>query len=880
MTWIRDLFARRALERDLAEEIRQHLDEKIDDLMLQGLSRDEASRLARREFGNVTLLEEQGRDVWRWPFVEDGLADLRYACRQLRRTPAFAFAAIATLALGIGASVAMFSVVNAVVLRPLPFPASDRLVTIESRDRRGPEPDTLSYPTFLDFRSKSKAFERIASFRDAGLTLSSRGLSLQLRGQIVSWDFFQTLGIEPAAGRWFLPEEESPGARVVVLSHETWTSVFGGDHSVIGAPVTIGAVPHVVVGIAPAGFNFPLSSRPDQIWTTLAHDASSDTVTPMTRQRGARVLHVVARLAPDIAIEEAHAQLDVLAAAIARDEPDQNKNIDRTYVTPALERLLGQSRDAVLVLWAAVSLLMLTACANVASLLLARITDREREFTLRLAIGGSGGRIIRQLVTENLVLAAIGCSVGVGVAVMAIAWLLPMAAEMLPRAQDVGTDLRVLSFTVALALMTVLLISAPAAFRVARGRFTRPLGAGARATTDDRQAARGVLVAGQVAVSLVLLTGATVLAASFVRIVKRDLGFEPRHLMTFSVSLPSVRFPLDRQVQFVGELIERLEATPGVTAASGGMPLPLEGDEINVSFEIEERPSAPSERPHSNMAIVTPGYFATIGAPVIAGRDFTATDDEKHGRVLVVNQAFAERFFPGQSAIGKRIKPGATSRRDNGSVSREIIGIVGNARQELLATHPEPIYYFPYKQLPWGAPSLVVRSNLESAALESSSRRIVAELDAEVPVHSVRSFEDVLSRGLMAPQLEMLLIGSIALIALLLTATGLYGILSYSVLRRTREIGVRVALGAPRAWIVSMVVRQVLTLVMTGIILGSLTGVAANAVLRHRLGMTGPPLAPLLALACFLMALTAAFASYVPARRAASIDPTEALRNE
>ena len=879
MNWIRDLFARRALERDLADEIRQHLHEKIDDLMLQGMSRDEATRLARREFGNVTLVEEQGRDVWRWPLVEDGVADLRYAFRHLRRTPAFALAAIATLALGIGASVAMFTVVNAVVLRPLPFPSPDRLVTIESRDRRSAEPATLSYPTFFDFRSRAKGFDRIASFRGAGLTLSGRGLPIQLRGQIVSWDFFRTLGVEPAAGRWFLREEESPGARVVILSHETWTSVFGGDSSVIGAAVTIGGEPHVVVGIAPAGFNFPLNRRPDQIWTTLAHDASSDTVTPMTRQRGSRVLRAVARLAPGVSIDEAHAQLDALAAAIARDEPDQNKNIDRTYVTPALERLLGQSRAAVLILWAAVSLLMLTACANVASLLLARTTDREREFTLRLAIGGSSRRIIQQLVTENVVLAGIGCAAGVAVAVTAIDWLLPLAADTLPRAQDVRTDLRVLSFAVVLALVTTLLISTPAALRVARARSRPPLGAGTRATTDDRQGTRGLLVVAQVAVSLLLLTGATILAATFVRIVERDLGFKPDHLMTFSVSLPSARFPLDRQVQFVDDLIDRLEATPGVTAASGGMPLPLAGDEINVSFEIEERPSAPSDRPHANMAIVTPAYFETIGTAVIAGRNFTALDDEKHPRVLVVNQAFAERFFPGESAIGKRVKPGATSKRDNGTVSREIVGIVGNARQGMLSLQPEPIYYFPYKQLPWGAPSVVVRSNTESG-LEPAVRSIVAEMAAEVAVHDVRWFDDVLVQGRSAPQLAMLLIGSIALIALVLTATGLYGLLSYSVLRRTREIGIRVALGATQTLIVSMVVRQVLTLIGTGIVLGSLAGIAADVLLRQRLGMTGPALAPLLALACFMVTLTAAFASYVPARRAAAINPTEALRNE
>ena len=342
MKWITRLLARRTLERDLADEIRQHLEEKIDDLIAGGMAREQAVRVAHREFGNVTLLEERGREVWRWNPLEDCWADLRYASRQLPRAPGFALAAIGTLALGIAASTAMFSVVNAVVLRPLPFPAAERLVSVASRDRRGAEATDLSYPTFFDFRSKANVFERIASARAGDLTLTGRGLPVQLRGQIVSWDFFQTLGVEPVHGRAFLADEEAPGVRVVILSHQTWTTEFGADPSLVGQRIMIGGEPNVVVGIAPAGFNFPPGPPPVQIWTTLARDASAGTATPATRQRGARMLSAIARLAPGVSREQAQAQLDVIAAAIARDNPDQNKNIDSTYIRPALETLLGR----------------------------------------------------------------------------------------------------------------------------------------------------------------------------------------------------------------------------------------------------------------------------------------------------------------------------------------------------------------------------------------------------------------------------------------------------------------------------------------------------------------------------------------------------------
>jgi putative ABC transport system permease protein len=880
MNWLTRLFARPALDRDLAEEMRQHLDEMVEHLMATGLPRDEAARQARREFGNITLLQERGRDVWRWHLIEDAWADLRYAWRQMRRSPAFALATVATLTAGIAGSTAVFSVVNGVMLRPLPFPEPERLVAVHSRDRRGPDPATLSYPTFFDFRSRSKSFERLSSYRSSDMTLTGHGLPVQLRGQIVSWDFFQTLRVDPVLGRAFRQEEEAREARVVVISHQVWSTFLGGDPGIVGQRVTIDGGPHVVVGVAPAGFSFPIEQLPVQIWTTLARDASSATVTPVTMQRGARMLDTIGRLASGVSAGQALAEVDGIAGAIARDNPDQNKNIDRAFVRPAIDQVVGRSREPLIILWAAVTLLQLIACANVASLLLARAGDREREFGLRLAIGGSRGRLIRQLVTENLLFACAGCVGGIAAAMGALRQALPVVAEMLPRGSEIGVDVRVLAFSTALAVVTALLISVPGALRLARGRFDEALGKGTRGATANRTHSRGVLVVGQIAVSLVLLVGAIVLTTVFVRLARRDLGFEPRQLVTFSAGLPSSRYSVPQQIRFVDDMIDQLRAMPGITSAAAGMPLPLEGSEINISFNIVERPSAPSERPRADMAIVTPGYFATIGTPIVAGRDFTSRDDGTASRVLVVNEAFAARFFPGQSALGKLIEPGATSNLDRGSTPREIVGIAGDARQSIGAPGPEPIYYFPHKQLPWGAPAFVVRSATSATALESSFRRLVAGMDSEIALHRLRTFEGELARNMAGPRLQVSIVAGVALTALLITATGLYGLLAYTVQRRTREIGVRVALGASRRTIVTMVLRRALLLVSAGVALGAFGGFAAATSLESHFGSAGVPLPVLLALGAALVAVTAASASFVPARRAASVDPTDTLRAE
>ncbi len=878
--WPDWLFPRRNQQRDLADELQQHLDERVDALMAEGLSREEAQFTAHRELGSVVLIEERGRDVWRWSVVEDSISDIRYALRQLRRAPSFALATILTLALGIGANTVVFSLIDAVLLRPLAFSQSDRLVDVRSWDRRqGGHPTSLSYPTFFDFRLDNRVFDQIVCYRDEGFTLTGRGLPLHLAGEIVSWEMFPLLGVQPALGRGFLPSDEARGQHVVILSNALWTTVFGADPSVIGSSIIIEGEPTMVVGVAPKDFNFPIRQRQVQMWTTLAVDAASATLTPMTEQRGARMLDAVARLKPGVSLESAQAQLDSVAKALAATYPDDFGNLASTTLRSELERLSGRVREPMLILFAAVALVLAIACANVANMLLARTADREHEFGIRLAIGGSRARVIRQLLTENLCISILGSAVGVAVALLTIRLALPTLAKFIPRSGDTDIDGRVLAFSVGLALLTTLLVSIPPALRIFRMDTDGSLRGRSRGNTDEHDRVRGTLVVAQIAIGLVLSSGACLLAADFISVMGKDLGFRPDHLLTFNVSLSSANSSSDGTIGFMTRLLERLQHTPGVITAAGAMPLPLAGDEMTVGFGIEEHPVPQRERPTANIAIVTPDYFKTIGTPVLEGRAFTDHDDDNGPPVVIVNRAFADRFFPGENAIGKRIEPGATSKR--GIVMREIVGIVGNARQSALGPRPEPIYYFPFKQLAWGPPTLVLRTDVPPLSLEPTIRQVVSELDKEVPISNTNTLDDMFAANVAGPKFVVILMSGFAVMALLLTAVGLYGVLAYTVQRRTREIGVRIALGATRERILTMVLRRAMRLVVIGVPIGIAGALLAGRLLRHVISEP-ESISPLflLTLTCLLVALTAATAAWLPARRAATIDPTRALRAE
>jgi putative ABC transport system permease protein len=877
MNWLRSLMARRRLDRDLADEIAQHLDEKIEELMAAGLSRRDAEAAARRAFGNVTLTNERGRAVWRWAVVEDFIADVRYAVRQLRRAPAFAATAIVTLAVGVGANTAVFSLVDAMVLRGLPYPNSDCLVSLRLFDRRSQQAQLLDYPTFLAFRAAG-IFGRLVSYRDTGFTLTGRDAAVRLDGAIVGWDLFDTLGVTPAIGRGFVAGEEASGSRVVVISHDMWTTLLSADPQTVGGVLSLDGKPYTVVGIAPPGFRYPADQRV-QVWTTIARDVDSGTVKPIIGQRGNRMLDCIAMLAPGDTKAGAAAKASAFAAAQARDFPDSNRNFPSAVVRTEIERMLGPVRPALLALWGAVTLVLLIACANLANMLLARAADRQRELGVRLALGASRGRVMRQLVTENLMLALIGAGVGVGGAVLVVRALVALAADRAPRVAEAAVDWRVIAFTCALAVATSLLVSLPAVFAIRRLNVDGTLRAASRGSTDSQDRLRSALVVGQVAIGVVLLTAATLLGASLRHVVQRDPGFRPADLQAFKVALSGDRYRDDGHVRFTSQLLDTIRGMGGVQAAAGGMPLPLIGAEMVISFDLADRPRPRADRPGANFAIVTPQYFATIGAPLLSGRDFTEQDDEKHPRVLIVNQAFAARFFPGENALGKRVAAGAISRFEKGEGPhyREIVGIVGNVRQSALGRDPDPIYYVPYRQMPWGAPNILVRTTLASTVTDV--RRAVAALDPNVPV-DVRPVSSVFESVITPPRIAAWLLGSFAAIGLLLTATGLYGVLSYAVLRRTREIGVRMALGANRTRIVGQVLRRAFVLVAVGLVVGGAGAAAVSTLLGKLIVLPATGAPARVALEAAVLVLTAAAAAFVPARRAATIDPTQALRSE
>jgi predicted permease len=673
------------------------------------------------------------------------LQDLTYAGRQLKKNPGFALVAIFTLALGIGANTAVFSVIDAVLLKPLPYADPDRLMTVESMDMRVPVPNSMSYPDFFDFRKQNQTFEHLITSRDTNVVLTGAGAPTQLDAEMVTWDLFPTLGIAPALGRGFLQSEEALGTHVVVLSHKFWQSQFGGDRSILGRTITLDRKLYTVVGIAPGGFAFPVNEPNIQLWTTIADDREAPPGDqPMTEQRGAHMLTALGRLNPGVTIEQARADLDVIAAALAKQYPDSNTNFRQASVRPALETLVGGSRTPLLILLGAVGLVLLIACANIANLLLARTAAREHEMAVRASLGASRRRVLRQLLTESLLLAILGGAAGTALGWYALHFLLPLGGQSIPRLAQASIDGWVLTFSLILALLTSVIFGTAPALQASKIDLTSSLKEQTRGSTNRHDRVRGALVIAQVTLGLVLVSGAGLLMASFLRLETSDLGLKPDHLLTYWFSLPESQYTPQRQVAFYDQLLDRMRAIPGVQSAAGVWPLPLGSDNITVSFNIEERPSGPSNRPHARMALATPGYFSTAGIPLLKGRFFTERDDKTSPRVLIVNKAFAAKFFPGEDVIGKHITPGATDSGEK-ETPREIVGIVGSAKLFATDDEPKPIYYFPYKQLSWQPPLMVLRTAVPPRTVESAVREQMANLDPLVPIFQVRTMDELLS---------------------------------------------------------------------------------------------------------------------------------------
>jgi len=859
-------------EEEFDEELREHLSLLQERFIRQGMASDEAFYAARRQFGGLTRLGQQIREQRRLPVIEELGRDVRNAVRQLVRSKAFTASAALILALGIGATTAVFAVMHAVVLRPLPYADPDRVMAFRSVDRRnGPEATQISYPNFLDFRTRNRVFDHFVSYRESSFTLNDPQPAAQVTGVIVSWDLFQLLGVQPALGRGFLPDEERPGTHAVVLSHALWADRFGAKPGIVGRTVPIGGVPYTVVGVAPEGFEFPLDLPGAQLWTTLADEAIGPD------QRGSRMLDAIGRLRPGVSIEQAQGQMDAVAAALAREYPDANRHVPTTLVQPELTRLRSNGGFVLVILFGGVLLVLLIACANVASLLLARSADRAREFALRMALGASRWAIVRQLLVESLTLGLVGASGGAIAAVGLLKVMLPLAGDRIPRLADTTVDWRVLAFSIALAILTSVLFGLAPALQATRTDPAGELKEGARTIAAGRDRFQSALVTGQIALGVVLLVGAGLLLAAFVAQIRSDPGFAIDRLLTFEVGVSAPQYSEDAQIAFCDRLREELRAIPGVESAAAGTPLPLQGHEMRVGFEIDGSAIPRAERPRSDIAIVTPAYFKTMGIPLLRGRDFSEADRRGAPLVMIVNQAFARKFFPGQDAVGKRMLPGVGKPP---VPVREIVGVVGDARQAPLGSVADPIYYLPYKQLPWFIGTIVVRSALSAAQLESAARSALARVDRGVPMRRVRTGA-ALAADVVAPaRFVTVLMSGFAVVALLLTVAGLYGVLSYMVAKRRREIGVRIALGAPRAETIGLVWRRAARLVAAGLFVGTGAAIGLARVAASVVGGGSVGLPSVLAATWCAMAVTSALAALVPAARAASVDPMQALRTE
>jgi putative ABC transport system permease protein len=864
---------------DLERELRSDLELEEEAQRERGLSVEEARYAARRAFGNTTLIREQTHEAWGWARFERLWQDFRYTLRQLGRSPGFAAAAILTLALGIGATTAMFSLVNTVLLRPLPFPEQDQLMWLSQRDHSlpGVAPESLSYPDYFDWRAQNHTFSGMASYIGGGIALEKNGESQRLDDQTVSGNFFQVLGVAPMLGRDFGWDDEKMGHRTAMLSYSLWLSQFGGAKDIAGKTITLDGHSFTVAGVMPKGFQFPLEGPGPALWISIADDIAGK----KTSQRGFDVLKVIGRVKAGVTVEQAKADLSMIAGNLAREYPDSNKQMLSALVVPELQQLTGDTRPALRILFGAVTLVLLIVCANVAGLLLARGSRRSAEFALRAAIGASRAAIMRQLLVESATL-----SLGGGAAGAALAWGLVHAAVKLmplniPRMNEASIDGSVLLFNLAVSLLTGLLFGAYPAWRLSRSMPAQALRDGSRTMsgTRGRNRVHNGLVVVQTAVGLVLLVTSGLLIRSFIHILNVDPGFDPRHVLSAKAGVSFTKSSHDQHLQFFDQVVARLSRLPGVQSVSAGWPLPMSDSGATISLNIQGHPIARGDEPSEALGLAMPGYFETMRIPLISGRTFGDQDGVRGAATIIVNQAFAKKYFRGENPLGKHIQVRLGDDVFEQSI-REVVGVVGDIKFKKLTADATPQYYLPYAQAVVTNPYFVIRTAGDPTAIQDAVRAAVHEIDKSVPVYQVSTLEDYLSKSAAQPRFQTFVLTCFAGIALVLVAIGLYGLLSYMVVQRTLEIGLRMAMGAQRSDVLSMIVRRGLTLTLFGLGSGLAISLVVMRLVSGMLYGIGPSDPMTFAIAAGLLQLVSIAASVVPAYRAARLDPIRTLREQ
>jgi predicted permease len=894
MTWLSRLFSRRSFDDHLSAEMAAHLQEKIDALFASGISRAEAMRTALREFGNVTLLAERSREVWQWPSLESFLADIRFAFRTLRKSPAFAAVAILTLALGIGANATIFSIVDAVLLHALPFRDASRLVLLhEGLPKMGYPKMSFSPPDLVVFARTQKSFSELGFFQNERVDISGQGEPQRITAARISSSLFPMLGAQPMLGRTFTPQEDAPGHQLAILSYALWQSRYGGGTNILGQKIDVDRQPYTIIGVMPRSFAFPLegpedNSLPADLWLPMAFTPSE-----LQEWGGSYITSVLGRLRPGVTLSQARSEASTLANIVLASYPGLLTKAIRAAqlnisASPYQEEVVGSVRTLLLVLTAAVAFVLLIACANIATLLVSRAATRRKEFAVRAALGASRLRLARQMLTESLLLALFGGALGFALAFWARDLILALVPPSISLPHEVPLNAAVLLFALGISILAAVMFGLAPAFQLSSLSVQGRLQDAATNATPSRSRHRlqGVFVIAEFALALVLLIGAGLLIRSFAALLETNPGFRPDHLLTLNIPLPRQAYYHAAQVQnFYRQLLDRVSNLPGVQSAALSNGLPLNDYEM-VSASIEGRSNGEGATPEAIcQSWIVGNYFQTIGVPLLQGRWFTPEDLAGSQQVAIVNLTAARQFWPGQNPIGKRLAWGVKSPWET------VIGIVGDVKEGSLDTNVIPHVYRPYLQLPsflleqdpfndWHAMSLSLRTQVDPASLTSAVLAQVHALDPDLAVTGIHTMTEVIRSSVAGPKFNTALLAGLAALALFLSAIGVYGVLAYMVAQQTHEIGIRLALGATRNGILRLVLIRGAKLTLAGISIGVIAALILTRLMRNLLFQVTPTDPFTFAGVTLLLMLVALAACYIPARRAMKVDPMVALRYE
>jgi putative ABC transport system permease protein len=865
---------RRKEDRELDEELRFHLEQESLLRRDRGESAESARRNARREFGNLTRTAEMTREVWGWSALERAGQDLRFAVRMMRKSTAFTVLALSALALGIGATSAIFSVVNSVLLRPLQFPDPSRLVMVWERPPEIDHNNVVQTANFLEWRKRNRSFEDIAALFQIGMNVQGDGEVVQVPGIRVTAGFFEILAVPPMLGRSIRAEDDTPGSPpVVVLSYGFWQRWFGGRADAVGRNIQLGSARAEIIGVMPRGFVFPTMPLA-AIFTPMKID-------PGQALRDGRNYSTVARLRRGVSLASAIADMRAIAVQTAAERPEMNAKWSATVI-PLMEQTVGQMKTTLLVLLGAVFFVLLIACANVANLLLMRNSARRREMTVRIALGAGRWRLIHQLAIESLLLSLTGGALGFLLALWGVPALMGMLpAEFLPRMGEIAVDPGVLTFTIVTSLACGLFFGLFPALQLNRAGIGAGLRQGGRHGSAGNRAVRNSLVISEIAIALLLVIGAGLMMRSFLLLHSVDPGFRTDQLLTFRMVLmaPGTSFEqvLATRAERVQQMLDRIRALPGVAAASSIHLLPMTGMQSGTAYYRADQPAPPPGMGRGgDVSVISDDYFRTMGIRILAGREFDRRDRAGMPKRLILNQAAAQKFYPGENPIGKRMVV-AWGQAPN---DMEIIGVSADIRHNGLDNRPDPCVFVAQAQQPSAFMSLLVRSRGTPANLTSEVKEQVRAVSPSQGIQDVQSMDTILSDSIARPKLEVVILGVFGSVALLLACVGIYAVISYSVEQRTREMGIRLALGAAPGSILGMVLREGLLLAVAGIGAGLAAALVLTRYLATLLYTIRPTDPPVYAAVSAILALAALAGCYFPARRATRVDPVVVLREE